>query len=178
MVATAAASGEDNSTSALRVTTEIVDIATMTGGGSGAVFKSRPEETGVGAVVETVQLMKVRFQIKKPVKFGETMRVVGSHESLGSWSLAKSLNLHWGDGDVWTSREVELPVDGVYIYKYVACSAANPTIPVEWQAGNNQVLTLSKDDDPLLWVYDNWMGDPSTSVTYRTDGTTVSKEDR
>ena len=33
-------------------------------------------------MVETVQVVKVRFTIKKPVEFGEVLRMVGGHESM------------------------------------------------------------------------------------------------
>ena len=36
-------------------------------------------------MVETVQVVKVRLTIKKPVEFGEVLRMVGGHESMGSW---------------------------------------------------------------------------------------------
>lgn len=59
------------------------------------------------------------------------------------------------------SDDIELPVDGVYVYKYVVTDAADASKPVSWQKGNNQVLTLRADDAPLLVVQDSWSGDPS-----------------
>jgi len=37
--------------------------------------------------VETVQLINVQFRIEKQVEFGEVLRMVGGHESMGAWSL-------------------------------------------------------------------------------------------
>eukprot|EP00227_Mantoniella_beaufortii_P020080 CAMPEP_0197600948 /NCGR_PEP_ID=MMETSP1326-20131121/34342_1 /TAXON_ID=1155430 /ORGANISM="Genus nov. species nov., Strain RCC2288" /LENGTH=327 /DNA_ID=CAMNT_0043168099 /DNA_START=50 /DNA_END=1030 /DNA_ORIENTATION=- len=166
------------------------------GGGSGAVYKTKngggigdvlenmgdfdgPGEFNYddlslldnGDVVETVQLVKVRFQIKRAVNFGEVMRLVGGHESTGSWSLKNSMVLKWTAEDNWISGDVELPVDGVFIYKYVVTETADATKPIEWQQGNNQVLTLSPADHPLVLVHDNWKGDPSLAFTSKADGT-------
>ena len=50
--------------------------------------------------VETVQLIKVQFRIEKQVEFGEVLRMVGGHESMGAWSLRASPALKWSEGDV------------------------------------------------------------------------------
>ena len=79
----------------------------------------------------------------KTDSFGEELRLVGSHAGMGSWDLNKSLTLNWGEGDVWTTRDVELPVDGVFIYKYAVVPAGTLEQVLEWQEGNSQVLTLA-----------------------------------
>jgi hypothetical protein len=122
-------------------------------------------------MVETVQVVKVRFTIKKPVEFGEVLRMVGGNESMGSWSLRRSPALKWSDGDNWISEDIELPIDGVYVYKYVVTEAGDASKPVSWQKGNNQVLTLRPEDSPMLLVQDSWSGDPSKSFTSKMDGT-------
>ena len=120
--------------------------------------------------VETVQLIKVQFRIEKAVEFGEVLRMVGGHESMGAWSLRASPALKWSEGDVWVSEELELPVDGVYVYKYVVTDASDAGKPVAWQKGNNQVLTLLAADAPVLIAQDDWSGDPSKAYTMRPDG--------
>ena len=128
--------------------------------------------------VEAVQLIRCKFQIKRTINFGEELRIVGSHKSMGAWDVASSMTLSWGEGDVWTTDDVELPVDGVYIYKFAIVPSGQPGTVIEWQQGNNQVLTLSPDDHPRLWVYDNWSGNPNQSSIYREDGESESKEQR
>ena len=117
-------------------------------------------------MVETVQVVKVRFTIKKAVEFGEVVRMVGGHESMGSWSLRRSPALKWTADDNWVSEDIELPIDGVYVYKYVVTEAGDASKPVSWQKGNNQVLTLRPEDSPALLVQDSWSGDPSKVVSY------------
>ena len=128
--------------------------------------------------VETVQLIKCKFQMRRQMAFGEELRLVGSHASMGAWDMTKSLTLTWGEGDVWTSDDVELPVDGVFIYKYAVVPAGQPEIVTEWQQGNNQVLTLTPDDLPRLWVTDNWSGNPDMASVFREGGEASSKESR
>ncbi|CEF98325.1 Carbohydrate binding module family 20 [Ostreococcus tauri] len=131
-----------------------------------------------GGDVDTVQLIACKFQMKRTMAFGEELRLVGSHAKLGSWDMNKSLTLTWGEGDVWTSDDVELPVDGVFIYKYAVVPAGQPAVVKEWQSGNNQVLTLSSNDHPRLWIYDAWSGDPNKASIYREDGLSENKEER
>ena len=121
-------------------------------------------------MVETVQVVKVRFTIKKAVEFGEVLRMVGGHESMGSWSLRRSPALKWTTDDNWVSEDIELPIDGVYVYKYVVTEAGDASKPVSWQKGNNQVLTLRPEDSPALLVQDSWSGDPSKAYTSKMDG--------
>jgi len=128
--------------------------------------------------VETVQLIQCKFQIRKQITFGEELRLVGSHAGMGAWDLNKSLTLNWGEGDVWTTDDVELPVDGVFIYKYAVVPAGTPEQVLEWQEGNNQVLTLSSEDHPRLWIKDSWIGDPNQSGVYREKGESESKDAR
>lgn len=66
------------------------------------------------------------------------------------------------------SKPVELPVDGVYVYKYYRANTTGQ--PVAWQQGNNQILTLSRADAPMLEVQDNWRGDPAAALTCAPDG--------
>ena len=159
---------------------QVVEAALANVPADSSVYKSvsDAEIVEVGsAIVDTVQLVKVRFQVRKTVQFGEVMRLVGGHEEMGAWSLHKSMQLKWNEGDVWTSDDVELPVDGVFVYKYVLCDANNPGVPIAWQQGNNQVLTLSPKDHPLLVVHDNWRGDPAQAFTSKEDGSSYMQSE-
>jgi len=144
-----------------------------------------------------VQLVKVVFKLKLQAEFGEArashahaalsshpvalqgLRLIGGHETMGGWSLGRSVAMRWTPGDVWKTEPLELPVDGVFVYKYVRCSDGDPDRPLGWQQGNNQVLTLSSADAPLLEVQDNWRGDPSAASTSAPDGSRrMQLEDR
>jgi len=135
------------------------------------IFKARWINKSSPTNLEAVQLVKVVFKLKYTGKYGEGVRMVGGHETLGNWSLKDSIELNWGPGDVWVSDTLELPVDGIFVYKYVLCQEGDEKRPIQWQTGNNQVLALATSDAPLLEVHDNWKGDPSLAFTCNPDGT-------
>eukprot|EP00239_Pterosperma_sp_CCMP1384_P012415 CAMPEP_0197864844 /NCGR_PEP_ID=MMETSP1438-20131217/43321_1 /TAXON_ID=1461541 /ORGANISM="Pterosperma sp., Strain CCMP1384" /LENGTH=578 /DNA_ID=CAMNT_0043483217 /DNA_START=136 /DNA_END=1872 /DNA_ORIENTATION=+ len=120
--------------------------------------------------LDTVQMIKVRFIVTYQGSFGEGLRLVGGHEALGNWSLNTSISLTWSPGDQWKSDALELPIDGIFVYKYVLCKDGDPARPMQWQAGNNQVLALTTQDAPMIEVHDNWKGDPAVSYTCLPDG--------
>lgn len=45
-------------------------------------------------------------------KPGQNVVLVGSHPSLGSWSLDDALPMKWTDGHVWKAS-IELPADSM-----------------------------------------------------------------
>ena len=159
-----------------------VSIAKVINGSSSsseATFRSlRDGAMDDDNMIDTVQVVTVRFQIKMEVGFGDVMRICGSHESMGEWDVANALLLNWSEGNVWTSEEVELPVDGIYIYKYCVAPASNPNAPSSWQSGNNQVLSLSPEDGPILYVKDSWSGNPNETAVFSAEGVKQSKDER
>jgi alpha-amylase len=48
--------------------------------------------------------------VKVATQLGQDVVLVGSHPSLGSWSMDGALPLKWTDGHVWRAS-VELPPD-------------------------------------------------------------------
>ena len=156
-----------------------VSIAKVINGSSEATFRSlRDGALDDDNMIDTVQVVTVRFQIKMEVGFGDVMRICGSHESMGEWDVANALLLNWSEGNVWTSEEIELPVDGIYIYKYCVAPASNPNAPSSWQSGNNQVLSLAPEDGPILYVKDSWSGNPNETAVFSAEGVKQSKDER
>jgi hypothetical protein len=45
----------------------------------------------------------VRISTKYHVNFGDTIKLVGSHEALGAWDPTQALGMTWSEGDVWTA---------------------------------------------------------------------------
>ena len=74
--------------------------------------------------------------------------MVGGHESFGAWSLKKAPALTWSEGDNWVSEDVELPVDGVFVYKYVVTDAQDAGKPEAWQKAST--ITFAMTGVPLL----------------------------
>ena len=150
----------------------------VVGGGKEAAGLERFGGNDEEGDIDTVQVVKVRFQIHLEVGFGDIVRICGSHEAMGGWDVANAMLLEWSEGNVWTSEEIELPVDGIYIYKYCIAPASNPNAPTSWQIGNNTVLSLSPEDGPILYVKDSWSGNPNESAVFSTEGVKMSKDDR
>ena len=160
-----------------------VSIAKVINGSSSSSSEATFRSLRDGALdddnmIDTVQVVTVRFQIKMEVGFGDVMRICGSHESMGEWDVANALLLNWSEGNVWTSEEIELPVDGIYIYKYCVAPASNPNAPSSWQSGNNQMLSLSPEDGPILYVKDSWSGNPNETAVFSAEGVKQSKDER
>ena len=63
-------------------------------------------------------------------------------------------------------------------YKYCVAPASNPNMPSSWQSGNNQVLSLSPEDGPILYVKDSWSGNPNESAVFSAEGVKQSKDER
>ena len=80
------------------------------GGGEAA-----PVRAG-GAAVEAAgsglrRLSKVRFWLKYRAEWGQRLKVVGTHENLGGWTLAAAPELKWSENDMWHAT-IELPAGG------------------------------------------------------------------
>ncbi|GAX79511.1 hypothetical protein CEUSTIGMA_g6952.t1 [Chlamydomonas eustigma] len=119
------------------------------------------------------QLISVRFSLKFKTSWGQGVKLIGSHPKLGSWTLAKALELTWSAGDFWTAK-VQLPAGGVFEYKYVVIDF-NTKEAVMWQDGANSVLALDLNEKDVA-VVDNWGNTPGSEV--RVDGKAMTRENK
>jgi hypothetical protein len=55
---------------------------------------------------------QVEVGVQLQTKLGQHVVLVGSHPSLGSWSLDDALPMMWTDGHVWKAS-IELPPDSM-----------------------------------------------------------------
>jgi hypothetical protein len=67
--------------------------------------------------------LRVAFSLRVRVAFGDVVKVVGSHPSLGEWDVSRAVAMHWSAGDVWKGT-AELPEHFVVRYKARAAAAA------------------------------------------------------
>lgn len=141
----------------------------------GSASNSSKDRRSLGASVPIVKdstLVNIRFSIQFHVDYGQSLRVVGSHESLGAWSIHKAPSMQWSKGDVW-HVSVQLPAGSVYEYKYAVVGADSQSASL-WQSGNNCVLAVTIDKEDID-VFDNWEGLPGASVISGGDVTTREK---
>lgn len=55
-------------------------------------------------------MLQLDVGVKVATKLGQDVVLVGSHATMGSWSIDDALLLQWTDGHVWRAS-VELPPD-------------------------------------------------------------------
>jgi hypothetical protein len=116
------------------------------GGSSAAVFSRPRRAPGAPRRVTSASASAaaaVSFSVTKHVRFGQTLRVVGSLPELGAWDPAKAPELTWGDGDVWTGA-VALPPGAEASYKFVVYRA-DGSAEAEWEDGDDRRVTGSAD---------------------------------
>eukprot|EP00898_Chlorokybus_atmophyticus_P008039 jgi/Chlat1/8236/Chrsp77S00623 len=84
----------------------------------------------------------VKFSVAKPVKFGETVVVVGDHASLGQWDPRRGAAMTWNDGHVWVAH-VDLPPGEQLHFKYAVRGGDGS---VRWLDGDNLALTVPQEN--------------------------------
>uniref|UniRef100_A0A383WKL3 CBM20 domain-containing protein n=1 Tax=Tetradesmus obliquus TaxID=3088 RepID=A0A383WKL3_TETOB len=120
---------------------------------------------------EQPKMVAVRFWLKFHVDYGQSIRIIGGHEAMGAWNLAKAPFLRWSEGDLWNVT-LEVAAGGVIEYKYVVVEG-DGTVAASWQRGANNVLALQLNDEEVE-VYDNWKNTPGALVLV--DGQEITRE--
>lgn len=115
----------------------------------------------------------VTFWLQYHAEWGQRLRVIGSHPSIGSWDVTKASELKWNEGDRW-STTVELTPGRIVEYKYVVLASDGDTTSA-WQLGNNSVLAIQAGEKTVE-VFDNWTGQPGAAVV--ADGLQGTRESR
>ena len=95
----------------------------------------------------------LRFRFTAKLSYGETLVVVGSAPSLGSWDASKGARLSWTDGDVWIG-EAAIPADTAVEYKLVVASK-NKDASDKWEHGANRTVTLAGPPGTCFTVDDH-----------------------
>jgi hypothetical protein len=119
------------------------------GGASRAALLARPRRAapcGASRRVTSASASAgaaVNFSVQKQLRFGQTLRVVGSLPELGGWDPSRAPELTWGDGDVWTGA-VALPPGAEASYKFVVFRA-DGSAEAEWEEGDDRRVTGSAD---------------------------------
>lgn len=115
-----------------------------------------------GADLANVQkTVKVKFCLKFEVQYGQLIRVIGSHPSLGNWQLQSAPTMQWSPGHKWECL-LEFPAGSVIEYKYVVTHHGSSDNQ-NWQSGSNAVLGLNMDEG-YVEVRDNWYNGPGALI--------------
>ena len=62
-----------------------------------------PAAEDAAAADSSSSMSPVKISTKYHVDFGDTIKLVGSHEALGAWDPTQALGMTWSEGDVWTA---------------------------------------------------------------------------
>lgn len=97
-----------------------------------------------------VKPVPVRFAIRKEVKYGERLCIVGNHPALGAWDTRRALQLKWNEGHVWAGT-VELEAQSKVEFKVVRVGESSAV----WEDGTNRDFKIL-DDASSLDVHCSW----------------------
>ncbi|PSC69113.1 water chloroplastic [Micractinium conductrix] len=98
----------------------------------------------------------VRISVEQKVKFGEVLRLVGSHPALGNWEVDNGPHMTWQEGHVWTA-EVSLPAGAELEFKCVRVKSDGQG-DAKWEPGSNHKLSVPQADRVTMTV--DWGGKP------------------
>ncbi len=94
----------------------------------------------------------VSFGVRATTVWGQDLRVVGDHPSLGSWAPAAGVALSSATYPVWRAQ-VALPPGTVVRFKYVRVDGSGA---VTWETGADRVVTVPASG--VLTLDDTWRG--------------------
>lgn len=90
----------------------------------------------------------VRFSVKRKLKYGENVKLIGNHPSLGSWDLQKAPSMSWNEGHIWTT-EVEVPSGTSLEFKCVQCSDSGDCL---WEDGGNHAFDIAPGKEYTIGI--------------------------
>ena len=83
-------------------------------------------------------------------QWGQSIKVVGNHSALGSWSTASAVPLSSAAYPVWRAT-VALPAGTSVQFKYIRVGSDGS---VTWESGANRVVTVPASG--VLTLNDTW----------------------
>ena len=89
--------------------------------------------------IRSASSFQVQFRYVCATAFGQTVKVVGNHDTIGSWNPDHALQLQWSTGDVWTGQVIVANVPGKCLeFKYILVTGDK----LKWESGENRKLQL------------------------------------
>jgi hypothetical protein len=86
-------------------------------------------------------VVQVAFNIHCPTRVGESVAVVGSHPTLGSWDISQAQALQWSQGHIWTGSLTFAVQEAPKSLEYKAIFFGTDG-KVSWEKGDNHQLLL------------------------------------
>lgn len=98
--------------------------------------------------------MILRFQIAYYTQWGQQLKVVGSHPSLGEWELDQAPNMQYDADGSW-NLEVDIPADTKidFSYKYGLVQVDGS---IQWEWGENRSFQMKANQADEISIRDFW----------------------
>lgn len=88
--------------------------------------------------------VQVSFFVPFQTKFGESLRIVGADECVGSWNVDAAPLLQWSEGDIWTAT-ISVPPGTALEYKIVWQSLNG----IQWESIPNRTVCIDAGAWPV-----------------------------
>ena len=99
--------------------------------------------------------MRLLFKIHFHTQWGQKLKVCGSLPELGNWEQEKALNLNYiTDGHWELDVDINLKNASDFSYKYFLYFEESGW--VEWEFGNNRVITVPSKKYDIIEIQDTW----------------------
>lgn len=85
---------------------------------------------------------KVAFSVQQEVSYGDSIKVVGNHSSLGEWNADGGANLTWSEGNIWRGQ-IDVASNARLEFKIVKSTGYGEQ---HWEQCDNRTLELDSDD--------------------------------
>ncbi|EFN59219.1 expressed protein [Chlorella variabilis] len=116
---------------------------------------------GGTSTIEPVPTASITFKTRRRLQFGQVLKLVGSHKSMGAWDCDRAPAMTWVEGDYWLLT-LDLPA-GEHEFK-VAAAHSGGGCSADWESGPNRVVQVPYAEAAVRGAFTvvwEW-GDPKT----------------
>ncbi|PKS05102.1 hypothetical protein jhhlp_008469 [Lomentospora prolificans] len=110
--------------------------------GSSTATTAPTTSSSSSGVCTTPSSVAVSFTVKVTTEYGQTVKIVGNHSSLGSWDTTKAITLsasqYTSSNPIWVGT-VNLPAGASIQYKFINVASSGT---VTWEADPNRTFTV------------------------------------
>ncbi|KAK1398259.1 Carbohydrate-binding-like fold [Heracleum sosnowskyi] len=110
------------------------------------------EETEASDMTSQSKTVRVRFQLQRECSFGQQFHIVGDDPVLGQWDPSGAVPFNWSDGHVWTTTELDVPIQKCIKFKIIIKEGPENII---WQPGPDRILQTWETENTLT-ICEDW----------------------
>ncbi|KAL1816997.1 hypothetical protein ACET3Z_019571 [Daucus carota] len=110
------------------------------------------EETKASDMTNQSKTVRVRFQLQRECAFGQQFHIVGDDPVLGQWDPSGAVPFNWSDGHVWTTTELDVPIEKCIRFKIILKEGPENII---WQPGPDRILQ-TWETEKTLTICEDW----------------------